>query len=104
MKAEVVNGENSARIIGGYGDICRNGGVRYRGAGGRRLDKPKLNLDFTTEILPKRSRAFCSISVSTPTWNVSKRHSNGKPQMLLKRRTSGRTKDENRGVLQSFDG
>ena len=46
MKAGVVNGENTARIIGGYGDNCRNGGVRYRGAGGRRLDKPKLNFRF----------------------------------------------------------
>ena len=46
MKAEVVNGENTARIIRCYGDICRNGGVRYRGAGGRRLDKPKLNFRF----------------------------------------------------------
>lgn len=53
MKTDLASVVTKEGIYHNNGDICRKRGVRYRDAGGRRLDKPKLNYRFHNENTPE---------------------------------------------------
>lgn len=53
MKTNLASVVTKEEIYHNDGDICRKRGVRYRDAGGRRLDKPKLNYRFHNENTPE---------------------------------------------------